>query len=197
MLTSFALALSCVAPSTIESNRAHPTFVVDEAPLECAFQLTPTHFVAQNFSDSTQVLVFVAGPIVEMRWLTPGAAYEWSREGLTLNGIELEVATVHDTQWRMSGRYSLSQFAQPSVDTLWIQGGATQIGWTQAGTTWSPAAQQASYLPLGMEGRVQSNNLVGTPAATAVPVHVPAITPSGGNRRPAPPPVEKDPLPVV
>ncbi len=164
-------------------------------PIEVGFQITAGDFVAHNYSDRSQALVFHHDGNHAMYVLLPGEDVAWSIPSNLSTSVELEIVSrgVPGT-WLVSDALGLDGLVACNVPAVWLQGTTPRsVFWIETGSGFVACATKPSLCAEDLGAGVSSSSDEPTFESMQVPVITPVNLPSGG----LPPKIEPVPLPPV
>ena len=174
MLSSFLAAITCLTIPVSDPLEVAPAMTEGTNAIAVGMHVTPTSFHGRNFSDTLQLLVFVAEgapePVIVNLPVGGAVAYEFSPEAL--RGVSVEVVEVRSEGLWTSGVHPLALPTGSSDMTLWtVLTKPACSTWRQLGCEVELLPPQGSLLPAG-----STLNEPGTQDALA-PMHVPVAVP--------------------
>ena len=164
-------------------------------PVHAGLQATHTHFVAENLSLSSQLLLFGSQQqgVFASVTLPPLQRLAWPFADGASDDVLVELVQLSPRTWSNSGALSIRNLGQEESGTMWVETAREYaIGWARSGDGLRHVLPRTGLLPSGAR-RVGLRVLDAPPGAT----HVPVITPDDDRQPPRPPKVDEKPLPPV
>jgi hypothetical protein len=165
-------------------------------PIDVGFQVNVSDFVAHNYSDRSQALVFHHGGNHAMYVLLPGQDVCWSIPANLSTSVELEIVSrgVPGT-WLVSDALALDGLVASNVPSIWLQGTAPRsLYWVETTAGFSTCVTKPSLCAQELSNTVTiSTEETPTFESMHVPVTPPINIPTGD----VPPKIEPVPLPPV
>jgi hypothetical protein len=191
------LAGTLVALATLTSDAAADFEVADsglefEGDIALALHLDPTHFVARSLAQAPLLLVFTSDVHAEPFgfWLPPGSHFVEDFARGALHGLQLEVVSGGNGQWRSTGTLKLEVPATAGEVSLWVLGCGHALSRSGEGSPFVAATPAGSSLPAPLTAGAATHDHPGA-------FHVPVPTPSDKPKENTPPKLRKKPLPPV
>lgn len=165
-------------------------------PIDVGFQITASDFVAHNYSDRSQALVFHHDGNHALYVLLPGEDVSWSIPSNLTASVELEIVSrgVLGT-WLVSDALGLDGLVASNVPSVWLQSTTPRsLFWVETGAGFVTCATKPSLCAEDLGDPVSASS---DDAPTFESMQVPVITPGPQPAGDVPPKIEPVPLPPV